>query len=180
MVVFGISSRSSLYIQERCVSKQKETYDVLHGRGNLVHHQYVWSRLRRLRPLRFLLIENNVVEEFLFSFFPSLVFHSMSMYISWTNCLLIVSQARLDRIISNWYHSAAYTVITHDSGTLSTYNWEAAWNLRIPKSYIYIYIYIYNFSDELLLVKFSHLFSKIPLFHFLKTVDTLIWTRPFS
>ena len=146
MVVFGISSRSSLYIQERCVSKQKETYVVWRGRGSLVHHQYVWSRLRHVRPLRFLRTENNVGEEFLFSFFPSLVFHSMSMYISWTNCLLIVSQARLDRIISHWYHSTAYTVITHDSGTLSTYNWVAAWNLRIPKSYIYIrsiYIYIY-------------------------------------
>ena len=143
MVVFGISSRSSLYIQERCVSKQKETYVVWRGRGSLVHHQYVWSRLRHVRPLRFLRTENNVGEEFLFSFFPSLVFHSMSMYISWTNCLLIVSQARLDRFTSNWYHSTAYTVITHDSGTLSTYNWVAAWNLRIPKSYIYIYIYIY-------------------------------------
>ena len=71
MVVFGISSRSSLYIQERCVSKQKETYDVWRGRGSLVHHQYVWSRSRRLRPLRFLRTENNVGEEFLFSFFPS-------------------------------------------------------------------------------------------------------------
>ena len=144
MVVFGISSRSSLYIQERCVSKQKETYVAWRGRGSLVHHQYVWSsRLRHVRPLRFLRTENNVGEEFLFSFFPSLVFHSMSMYISWTNCPLIVSQARLDRFTSNWYHSTAYTVITHDSGTLSTYNWVAAWNLRIPKSYIYIYIYIY-------------------------------------
>ena len=179
MVVFGISSRSSLYIQERCVSKQKETYVAWRGRGSLVHHQYVWSsRLRHVRPLRFLRTENNVGEEFLFSFFPSLVFHSMSMYISWTNCLLIVSQARLDRIISHWYHSTAYTVITHDSGTLSTYNWVAAWNLRIPKSYIYIYIY--NFYDELSLVEFLHLFSKIPLFHFPKTVDTLNWTRSFS
>ena len=174
MVVFGISSRSSLYIQERCVSKQKETYVVWRGRGSLVHHQYVWSRSRRLRPLRFLRTENNVGEEFLFSFFPSFVFHSMSMYISWTNCLLIVSQARLDRIISHWYHSTAYTVITHDSGTLSTYNWVAAWNLRIPN------IYIYNFYDELSLVKFLHLFLKIPLFHFPKTVDTLNWTRSFS
>ena len=144
MVVFGISSRSSLYIQERCVSKQKETYVVWRGRGSLVHHQYVWSRLRHVRPLRFLRTENNVGEEFLFSFFPSLVFHSMSMYISWTNCLLIVSQARLDRIISHWYHSTAYTVITHDSGTLSTYNWVAAWNLRIPNIYIYI-IFMMNF-----------------------------------
>ena len=144
MVVFGISSRSSLYIQERCVSKQKETYVVWRGRGSLVHYQYVWSRLRHVRPLRFLRTENNVGEEFLFSFFPSLVFHSMSMYISWTNCLLIVSQARLDRIISHWYHSTAYTVITHDSGTLSTYNWVAAWNLRIPNIYIYI-IFMMNF-----------------------------------
>ena len=71
MVVFGVSSRSSLHIQERCVSKQKETYDVWRGRGSLVHHQYVWSRSRRLRPLRFLRTENNVEEEFLFSFFPS-------------------------------------------------------------------------------------------------------------
>ena len=92
MVVFGISSRSSLYIQERCVSKQKETYVVWRGRGSLVHHQYVWSRSRRLRPLRFLRTENNVGEEFLFSFFSFLLY---STRCPWESCVFHFSHFEL-------------------------------------------------------------------------------------
>ena len=92
MVVFGISSRSSLYIQERCVSKQKETYVVWRGRGSLVHHQYVWSRSRRLRPLRFLRTENNVGEEFLFSFFSFLLYSTRCL---WESCVFHFSHFEL-------------------------------------------------------------------------------------
>ena len=127
MVVFGISSRSSLYIQERCVSKQKETYVVWRGRGSLVHHQYVWSRSRRLRPLRFLRTENNVGEEFLFSFFPSFC---IPLDVPGNHACFIL-------VILNCIYSCVSSIHSCVSSTFQQHL------LTISHNYIYVYVYIY-------------------------------------
>ena len=142
MVVFGISSRSSLYIHERCVSKQKETYDVWRGSGSFVHHQYVWSRSRRLRPLRFLRTENNVGEEFLFSFFPSF-------------CI------PLDVPGSH----ACFILVILNCISLYIYVYRALSNsicLQFP-TIIYIHIYIYIYIHAIFMMNF-HLLNSYTYF----------------
>ena len=148
MVVFGISSRSSLYIQERCVSKQKETYVVWRGRGSLVHHQYVWSRSRRLRPLRFLRTENNVGEEFLFSFFSFLLY---STRCPWESCVFHFS------------HFELYLLMCIEYTLMCIEHFPTAFAYNFPQLYIYICIYIYIYIHAIFMMNF-HLLNSYTYF----------------
>ena len=151
MVVFGISSRSSLYIQERCVSKQKETYVVWLGRGSLVHHQYVWSRSRRLRPLRFLRTENNVGEEFVFSFFPSFC---ISLDVPGNHVCFILVILNCISLYTHVYRALSNSICLQFPTIIYIYIYIYIYMCVCVCIYVYMYIYRCNFYDELSLAKF--------------------------